>query len=374
MPRRIEQPAYSAVDKSSAEIKKLAAKLDKKIRAMIADGFDPERAVNLAWSRLNINTELTESISSSIVQAVTVGGLELSASVNASKTYFTEKLWPGADLNLSRRIWKTGQETKQQMIGVIKKQLSNNSSWTKTALEIDKAVGPNADLPKVITDLQKLGKKNLSPADAKAYKTALTKAQRHVDKLAQNGAPTQRLRKAYQSVIDATKSGNEKAIANSVTRSVNAKMRYNAERVSRTEIARAYGASRSQSFLDDEDVVGYQSVLSTRHSIDDICDCFAEADFYGMGEGVYPKENGPPYPYHPGCLCSLQPVYRGEAGPFDPSGGEKYLRQNPEMQKPLLGKAGVAEFKENPKSWVDNMRNYNGMEAKSKLISENIVK
>ena len=366
--RKIKQPAYTAVDKSSEKIGAIADKLEISIRRMIADGFTPEDAVELSWTRLKVNSRLSESISSAIVQAVTIGGLNISVSVSAQKQYFLSKTWPDARMNLSDQIWKTGQDTKAQMTEVIRQQLRKNRAWNAAAKRIDDTLLPTADLSKKITELEKIARKQLGAIDSKEYKKSLNAAQRHIDRLAQNGAPTERLKKAYQNVITATEKGTTKAIDKALTRAINAKMRYNAERVARTEIARAYGAARSQDFIQDDDVVGYRSVLSSRHSIDDICDFYAEADLYGMGPGVFPKDEGPPYPYHSFCLCNLMPVYRGDSGTFNPKGAEKYIRDNPDMRKPLLGKTGAEAFVKSPENWSKNLRNYKGMEDKQALI------
>ncbi len=46
---------------------------------------------------------------------------------------------------------------------------------------------------------------------------------------------------------------------------------------------------------------------------------FADADMYGLGKGVYPKDKAPPIPLPPHCMCRLEEVFSweldiGEAG------------------------------------------------------------
>lgn len=55
--------------------------------------------------------------------------------------------------------------------------------------------------------------------------------------------------------------------------------------------------------------------MSHTHPRADICDYFANADLYGLGKGIYPKEKAPLTPCHPFCRCNLIPKYsiKGEA-------------------------------------------------------------
>lgn len=55
--------------------------------------------------------------------------------------------------------------------------------------------------------------------------------------------------------------------------------------------------------------------MSHTHPRTDICDYFANADLYGLGKGIYPKEKAPLTPCHPFCRCNLIPKYsiKGEA-------------------------------------------------------------
>ena len=90
--------------------------------------------------------------------------------------------------------------------------------------------------------------------------------------------------------------------------------------------------------MDDDDVIGFRSVLSTDHPVTDICDHYAEVDAYGMGAGVYPKTASCGIPYHPNCLCMKEEVFRGEVervGRYSEKRVEKYLKDLP-MQKQKL--------------------------------------
>ena len=56
--------------------------------------------------------------------------------------------------------------------------------------------------------------------------------------------------------------------------------------------------------------LGMKWVLSKSHPVPDICDTLATQNFgLGLGPGVYPPGDEPPYPAHPNCLCVLVPIH-----------------------------------------------------------------
>mgnify|MGYP006870782090 CR=1 FL=1 len=71
---------------------------------------------------------------------------------------------------------------------------------------------------------------------------------------------------------------------------VEEKSRYVAERIARTESARAWYQGFLKDTMDDPDVVAYRWVESTRHPTEDICDEYAKVDAYGLGPGIFPKD------------------------------------------------------------------------------------
>ncbi|MCX6224230.1 MAG: hypothetical protein NTV01_05690, partial [Bacteroidia bacterium] len=125
-----------------------------------------------------------------------------------------------------------------------------------------------------------------------------------------------------------------------------------------------YGQSRIVEMQNNEDVIACKSRLNSGHDERDICDFYAEADLYGMGPGVFPKNHMPPYPYHPFCKCVLADVYIGEVQPataedFNAERGRKYLGSiSASDRKDLLGVGGSQRFKENPKKWEKYLKNY----------------
>lgn len=66
------------------------------------------------------------------------------------------------------------------------------------------------------------------------------------------------------------------------------KARYFAERIARTEKARAYMDGVMYKYANDPDCIAFKWKLSSRHPCDDICDLYAYR-LVGDGRGQFPK-------------------------------------------------------------------------------------
>lgn len=98
-------------------------------------------------------------------------------------------------------------------------------------------------------------------------------------------------------------------IAKKVAKYIEKKQKYNAMRVARTEIQRAWRITYVEQSKKLPFVKGIKWNLSGSHNINDICDELATADV-GLGPGVYPP-NAVPFngqPAHPQCICNLTTV------------------------------------------------------------------
>lgn len=80
---------------------------------------------------------------------------------------------------------------------------------------------------------------------------------------------------------------------------------YEALRLARTEMTRAFGDATLRAAREDPSAMGVQFELSSSHPVYDICDVHTAADDYGLGKGTYPLDAAPDYPFHPNCLCIM---------------------------------------------------------------------
>lgn len=103
-----------------------------------------------------------------------------------------------------------------------------------------------------------------------AFKRALRDAQRNIDK--------QGLKAAYNGIIGAISKGNEEMVDTAIDVATQEKARYFAERIARTEKARAYMDGVMYPYAHDPDCVSFRWKLSGRHPCDDICDLYVRAD------------------------------------------------------------------------------------------------
>lgn len=83
---------------------------------------------------------------------------------------------------------------------------------------------------------------------------------------------------------------------------------YEALRLARTETTKALGEGQIKSAQASPGCRGIKYCLSPAHRIVDICDELARADEAGLGLGVYPVDDPPPYPAHPNTMSFLVPV------------------------------------------------------------------
>lgn len=90
---------------------------------------------------------------------------------------------------------------------------------------------------------------------------------------------------------------------------VPADLSYQALRTARTETTAALGQGSIQSARASPSCTGIKFCLSTAHRVRDICDELANHDV-GLGLGVYPLDDPPPYPAHPNTMSYLVEVHQ----------------------------------------------------------------
>ena len=153
---------------------------------------------------------------------------------------------------------------------------------------------------------------------------------------------------------------------------VQEKSRYVAERIARTESARAWADGFIARYETDDTVAAYRWEVSSAHPCTDVCDMYANVDLWGLGKGIYPKDQCPTLPAHPHCLCYLSPIYEGEVDlneqqDLREEGGNHWLqKQSKDVQRQLLGVQGAKAW-EAGRPWQDVLRNYSPAVMKSRV-------
>lgn len=133
--------------------------------------------------------------------------------------------------------------------------------------------------------------------------------------------------------------------------------RYFAERIARTEKARAYMDGVMYQYAHDPDCVAFKWKLSSRHPCDDICDLYACADLWGMAEGSFQKTVGImqgklPWIYREGgavIFLVFQSIWGSdEAGNHDPLAGSDsasiFIFFHPKAQHICYNKSNIVKF------------------------------
>lgn len=289
--------------------------------------------------------------------------------------------WDESGMTLSEKLHGVGVKMRGAIVSTLQKQMRRNKTWTEAARALYDGYGDDGqnvynggkdiisrqDLPKYLQKVREATGNDLQ---------ALAEQRQAIDKinrLAKNGAPNKALQAAYNELLEAVQKGNEKAIEKAVEVAVNEKSRYVAERITRTEMARAWADGFIAKMKKDADIVAVKFKLSSRHPVFDICDMYAKADMYGLGAGIYPKDKLPPLPVHPHCLCRYVEVIEGEVDMQQQrdqvrEAGDKWLNSLPESRRAqVLGRKGLKAW-EDGEDWQGYMRGYAGLrEAESRL-------
>lgn len=372
------------INKLNKSWRKDAKKAVKYLMRLLAEGVKTEAAIAKVQQRYPNLSTLPELQPALVEAAAYAYGIVPSTLTTAQIKLMGEELadkWDESGMTLSEKLHGVGVKMRGAIVSTLQEQMRRNKTWTEAARALYDGYGEDGqnvynggkdiisrqDLPKY---LQKVREATGNDPQALAEQR---QAIDNINRLAKNGAPNKALQAAYNKLLEAVQKGNEKAIEKAVEVAVNEKSRYVAERITRTEMARAWADGFIAKIKDDADVVAVKFKLSSRHPIFDICDMYAKADMYGLGAGIYPKDKLPPLPVHPHCLCRYVEVIEGEVDMQQQrdqvrEAGDKWLNSLPESRRAqVLGRKGLKAW-EDGEDWRKYMRGYAGLrEAESRL-------
>lgn len=350
----------------SADYKRMTAPVIESIykRLMLGDG--PEDAVRKAFTASNLDAKLANSL----LDAMGVAAAEAVGPGVTVKPSGIDKLltlpWTADQMPLSQRLHGASGTMRQKIVDEVQGALNRGADWKATARQLYDGYGfpttiQSAELPQYLSDLLKVSRQIDNGPELRRL---LRTANRQIRLLGQDGAPNQALKAAYKGIVKAVATGTDKAVERAVRVGVEEKSRYYAERIARTEMARAWAEGFWAQYGGDDLVAAVRWRLSSRHPRFDICDFHAHANLYGLGQGIYPKDRAPALPAHPHCTCHLTPVFFNEVGTPDPDRmkqrGDAYLESLDEADRKKLLTIGGEDAWQNGRDWQSELRNWKG--------------
>ena len=358
---------------------------ERTLRALLLSGMAVHAAVKVAYRRYPVMRHLYKDLLDDLVGDFAEGYGKKQAAAKFERESISaamKKSWTDDGVNLSERMYKNSKKVQAESAEVIGKAIKEGESAAKTAKKLFDGYGkggiiPEQDIPEFIQEVKDLPVPDWLDEEAVAeWKAAI----RHARKLIEQGT-TPGLRAAYSEVMDAIENGAKQNVSKAIDTAVQEKTRYTAERIARTERARAYADGVMAKYLDDPDIVAFQWKLSDRHPKCDICDVYARADLYGLGRGIFPKDKFPKLPAHPHCLCRIKPIVDGmiDMGKQKDNvdkGGKAYIDTLPKReQERLLGVHGRKDVMGGKKAWYASARSVSkeGFEVRGPTGKDNIL-
>jgi hypoxanthine-guanine phosphoribosyltransferase len=214
----------------------------------------------------------------------------LNAILNASLGPADIKAWPVGKVKLSQALYAHHRAIAAATAATVDAHLQGLHSARDLAKTLYEGYDFKPDTLKVVARLPRYLRVEFDRSMAAKLKTPA-------------------LRAAYLQAIQAAEAGAGQAAREKVlTVAFYERNRYLANRIARTEIARAQNAQLARELLADDRIGFVQIRLSSKHPRPDICDLHAKLDAYGLGPGVYPKADAPLPPFHPHCYCLQRPI------------------------------------------------------------------
>ena len=366
------------MNQTSQTLDEILEQFERMVRELVSLGYSADKAVQIAYKSYPIMEMLEAPLTADMVENFNKAYhsvlTPLSVAGHRPFNYTTQSIseamqaaWASDGLKLSKRLHRNAHKVQRETAEVIKQSLKRGKSIREIARSIFEGYGNGGiidtdKLPKHIERLRTLKPpQSLNDEELARFKRVIRRTERQVR---QNTTPS--LRAAYSELIQAVDEGNAIDLSRAVTVAVQEKARYNAERIARTETARAYADGQMLRYKDDDDVVALKWVLSSRHPRYDICDFYANADLYGLGKGVYPKDKFPTLPAHPHCMCRISPIFDFEVDIHQAKenieeGGKRYSNSLSKVnQEHIIGVHGMSAVSSGKESWTERARGWSG--------------
>lgn len=369
--------------RTQREINKAINSFEKEVKVQLSIGLTPREAVKNAYAKYPVMDMMKATLQAELVSTFMAGyGDNLPYSAKSISQAMSES-WASDDLTLSKRLYRRSSTIKNEVADTIKQALKTNKTVKGLAKSIFDGYGkggiiPEASIPKFLHKLSDINISGEATPEAKRKERELLRSVK--GKIARLNTPY--VRAAYNEVAAAVDDGNEVRLRKAIYSATQEKARYHAERIARTENARAYADGQMNRYLDDEDVVAFQWKLSANHPRYDICDFYANADLYGLGKGVYPKDKFPRLPAHPHCMCHIKPLTELDIDVnkrhtnLEQAGLEYIKSLSKKHQEVLLGVNGREQVLTGKETWQNIARGWtsNTFNARAPVMSQEMPK
>lgn len=351
--------------RTQREINKAIDSFEKEVKVQLSLGLMPNEAVKNAYAKYPVMDMMKATLQAELVNTFMAGyGDNVPYSAKSISQAMSES-WASDDLTLSKRLYRRSSTIRNEVADTIKQALKTNKTVKGLAKSIFDGYGkggiiPEASIPKFLSKLSDINISGEATPEAKRKERELLRSVK--GKIARLDTPY--VRAAYNKVAAAVEDGNEIRLQKAIYNATQEKARYHAERIARTENARAYADGQMNRFLDDDDIVAFQWKLSSRHPRYDICDFYANADLYGLGKGVYPKGKFPRLPAHPHCMCHIKPMTELDIDVnkrhtnLEQAGLEYIKSLSKQHQEVLLGVNGREQVLSGKANWQDMARGW----------------
>lgn len=351
--------------RTQQEINKAIDSFEQEVKAQLALGLKPNEAVRKAYAKYPVMDMMKATLQAELVNTFMAGyGDNIPYSAKSISQAMSES-WASDDFTLSKRLYRRSSTIRNEVADTIKQALKTNKTAKGLAKSIFDGYGkggiiPETSIPKFLRKLADINISGEATPEAKRKQRELLRSVK--GKIARLDTPY--VRAAYNEVAAAVEDGNEVRLQKAIYTATQEKARYHAERIARTESARAYADGQMNRYLDDEDVVAFQWKLSANHPRYDICDFYANADLYGLGKGVYPKDKFPNLPAHPHCMCHIKPMTELDIDVnkrhtnLEQAGLEYIKSLSKQHQEVLLGVNGREQVLTGKANWQDMARGW----------------
>nr|DAT94221.1 MAG TPA: minor capsid protein [Caudoviricetes sp.] len=369
--------------RTQREINKAIDSFEKEVKVQLSLGLTPNEAVRNAYAKYPVMDMMKATLQAELVNTFMAGyGDDVPYSAKSISQAMSES-WASDDLTLSKRLYRRSSTIRNEVADTIKQALKTNKTVKGLAKSIFDGYGkggiiPEASIPKFLSKLSDINISGEATPEAKRKERELLRSVK--GKIARLDTPY--VRAAYNEVAAAVEDGNEVRLQKAIYSATQEKARYHAERIARTENARAYADGQMNRFLDDDDIVAFQWKLSSRHPRYDICDFYANADLYGLGKGVYPKDKFPRLPAHPHCMCHIKPLTELDIdvnkrhNNLEQAGLEYIKSLSKKHQEVLLGVNGREQVLTGKETWQNIARGWtsNTFNARAPVMSQEMPK